>query len=143
MLTATKAIRETAVATRRINRERKNAAKLAEKKARDQVKWELKVEMPKHLRGINKEVKSAIAAGRKTAHFYVNYSISHEVVDAIKKRLTKRGFVVQHGYHSGTADMGDFNAPCMTDWSDTTFDISWGKQRTDDNVSSWYDNEGR
>ena len=109
MLTATAARRETVAAQRRIDRAR------------------LRTEVPKHMRGIQKEIKDAIVKGTHRAVFCVNYTTSDEAAQAIKARLAKRGFRCEVDYQHGTSDMGDFNAPCVVDWSSTDFIITWDK----------------
>jgi hypothetical protein len=127
MLTAERANRATAAAQRRIDAAKRKEAKEKAKVERKQIAWELRVELPKHMRGINKEIKDAIARGQREAHFSCNYHMAYEVVERIEAKLTKRKFVVDHNYRTGEDNMGDFNAPCTVQWSRTDIDIKWGK----------------
>lgn len=127
MLTASTARRETAASICKQNRKQALDAKKAKAAERKQIAWEIRVQVPKFMTAIAKAIKDAIALGEHKAHYYVNWSVADAACEAVKSRLAKRGFRCEYDWHHGTSDMGDFNAPCVVDWSDTTFDISWDK----------------
>lgn len=128
MLTAQTAAKKTAAATRRIERARRAEAKKAANAERKQIAWEIKTQVPKYMRNILKEINEAINQGENRAEWGVNYTVRDEAAEVVKKRLAKRGFRCDVDFRHGTTDMGDFNAPCITEWSSTDFIVSWSKK---------------
>jgi len=104
-------------ARRQITEEQKKAYQAAEHQ-----KWLKKDLMPRRLREIKAAIRKAAGGGDNNT----TCSFQASGIDfQIETRLQQEGYTTKVTFENGVANMGDSAAPCMVEYNNVLFEISW------------------
>lgn len=114
MISAARAAKDTAAVKRRIARAQRARAMKDAEAHRKQLRWERDVVVPEVMKGLDVQIKAAIAAGQTTASFYRNSQVGFQTEQILKKRLEREGFIVRIDKHEWREELDSPGGSSMT-----------------------------